>query len=119
MIDMSDVVACHNNTLIDIEQAGTITRTDGFVSEGAPTTLTNQPATYHPTTGEDLESLPEEDRQNESLTFYTTVQIQTAELKSDRRPDVILWNNNRYRAVTVPKWFVAGKYYATIAVRED
>jgi hypothetical protein len=119
MLDMSDVVACHNNTLINIEQAGTVTRSDGFVSEGAPTTLSNQQAAYHPTTGEDLESLSEEDRQNESLTFYTAVQIQTVELKSDRRPDVIIFQSNRYRAVTVPKWFTAGNYYATIAVRED
>lgn len=65
-----------------------------------------------PTTGDDLEQVPEGDRVSGMVTFYTKDTIELT--YDDHLADEIIWRHKLYKAITVLDWSRHG-FYKTIA----
>lgn len=73
---------------------------NGFWQEGAQESFMIM-ASVQPTTGEDLESLPEGRRTSQSLRLYTDTLLKTVH---DKNPDKVTLFGNDFEVMTVEPW---------------
>jgi hypothetical protein len=112
MIDFSE--------LMDDEELGAapftlIRETVTHDAEGTPTTTQQRLAAtglVQPPSDDQILMLPEGNRTNNLLVFYTATLVQVGDQKT-KQPDVIQYQGRTFRVVRVDSWGNAG-YYAAI-----
>jgi hypothetical protein len=114
MISLADVISDP-----DFAQSFTVTRTNGkFVAGGFQTTVKTLQAygIIQPATSKDLEQIPEGDRVQGMMAFYTTIQVYTTSLKNQGLSDQITWDDEQWRLQYVFEWQDFG-YWKALGVR--
>lgn len=72
--------------------------------------LTEALGIVRPTSGEDVETVPEGDRKSELKTFFLTEEVSSD--NGNAIPDIIVWNQQKYKVVKVFDWGNHGFYKA-------
>lgn len=85
----------------------------GGFDDGTLTTLSLNPVAAHTVDGRDLLQVPEADRTNEVVAFYTTTPLRTSEASA--APDVITYRGRKFRAVRVMDYQLQGGVFITLA----
>lgn len=87
----------------------------GEMVQASPTLLRLRPWTAHTATGRTLLQVPEADRNSEVTQFYTgNVRLYVAD--AGREPDVIRYNDRRWRVVRVDNYAAQGRAFWALAV---
>ena len=61
--------------------------------------------------------LPEADQVNETRVFFNSEPMYTTSENRGAVSDILIWNNTRYRVMSVGKYCNRGGYYMALAVR--
>lgn len=102
---------------VERRAAPTLNEFGEFV-QGAATTLRISPWCAHTASGRTLLQVPEADRSTETTQFY----VQNARLyvaDGNRPPDVLLYQDRRWRVVTVNRYGAQGRVWFVLAVLQD
>lgn len=116
MIDVSDVVndpdLCSNFQIL--QMFGKFTPDGWTITQS---TLVNTFGAVRNMSGKDLEMIPEADRVREAVSFRTTTALyETNETSSNRISDILIWQGNQYKILTVKNYSEQG-YWLAIAHR--
>lgn len=103
----------------DLAQHVTIYRSQGQFGPGGWVNQTTQIPAYgslQPATAKSLQMIPEGDRVEGAIQFFTTQPIYSTSEDQSRISDQIMWQENMYRVSGIFKWNEFG-YYGAILVR--
>lgn len=87
--------------------------------EGSETPITHSRTSVQPTTARDLQFLPEGERVDGALRIFDADPLYTVDETTGTEADIVEYNGNRYRVVTVNPWLVGLlEHYEAIVVLE-
>jgi hypothetical protein len=113
--DLSDAIEELATGVYQVNRStGATTYLDG-VRVPPSTTASTILALVTPTSGRQLERLPEGLRSNETITIYTKTQLQTVAPTAE--PDVVIYNGASYQVESVERWQQSGSFWVALAQR--
>lgn len=74
-------------------------------------------AAVQPSTPKEVEKLEENERTKEAITVYTSTPLQTSDVSSQGKADVVVWMNKSYEVKLTEDWSEQAGYSRSIATR--
>lgn len=119
LADLSDVVA-------EFAAPRTVTRASSASSydangrpvAGGTTTITVN-ASVQPTSGRDLQLLPEGERTKESLTFFATSELRTSDPETGTPADRVAYGSKNYEIQSVQDWSELAGYWRAVGMKVE
>jgi hypothetical protein len=115
MMDMAETIGSFAEA-IEIMRYPSPVFVEGRALNGKPTTTTID-AVVQPTTGRDVQRLPENLRETESIAVWCEYELRGASVEGRTLSDRVVWEGRQYEVKNIERWKNLGNYVKAICTR--
>lgn len=114
-MDMGDTIASFAES-VGVLRYPPVVMVEGRAVSNKPATVTMS-ASVQPATPRDVQRLPENLREQETIAVFTTYDLRGASVEGRYQGDRVKWEGRDYEVKSVQRWRAAGNYVKALCTR--